>query len=315
MRCFVTGATGLIGSHLVRLLLENDCQVGVLMRPTSDPWRIQDVLHHLHVITGDLTVIEQAGQAIQKFAPDVILHLGWYGVSNRYRNDPAQVSQNLYWSLKLLQLAREAGCQCWVGLGSQAEYGSHDGVLTEDLPTRPVTIYGVVKLCVGLLSQKLCKVYGIRFLWLRLLAAYGPTDDPEHMIPYVILSLLRGQKPALTLGEQRWDYLYVEDAARAIWQVVTHPTAQGIFNLGSGEAHTVRNIVECIRDLIDPGLPLGLGEVPYRPDQTMHLQADISKLKQVTGWSPHIDLDEGLRRTAKWFQTNMGGATDGGYGR
>ena len=315
MRCFVTGATGLIGSHLVRLLLENECQVGILLRATSDPWRIQDVFHRLHHITGDLAVIGQASPAIQKFAPDVVFHLGWYGVGSRYRNDPAQVSQNLYGSLKLLQVAREAGCQCWVGLGSQAEYGRYDGILAEDLPTRPETMYGVVKLCVGLLSQKLCDAYGIRFVWLRLLATYGPMDDPEHMIPYVILTLLRGQKPTLTLGEQRWDYLYVEDVARAIWQVVTHPMVQGIFNLGSGEAYTVRNIVEHIRDLIDPGLPLGLGEVPYRPDQTMHLQADISKLKQVTGWSPHIDLDEGLRRTVKWFQMNMGGATDGGYGR
>lgn len=305
MRCFVTGATGLIGSHLARLLLENDCQVGVLVRPTSDPWRIQDVLHRLHVITSDLTVIERANPAIQKFAPDIVFHLGWYGVGSRCRNDPAQVSQNLYGSLKLLQVAREAGCQRWVGLGSQAEYGRYDGILVEDLPTRPETMYGVVKLCVGLLSQKLCEVYGIRFVWLRLLAAYGPMDDLEHMIPYVILSLLRGQKPALTSGEQRWDYLYVEDAASAIWQVATHPTAQGIFNLGSGEAFPVRSIVERIRDLIDPSLPLGLGEIPHQPDQIMHLQADITRLREATGWTPQVSLDEGLRMTVAWYRAYL----------
>ena len=304
MRCFVTGGTGLIGSHLVRLLLEQDCQVGVLVRATSDLWRIQDVLHRLHVITGDLAVIGQAGPAIQKFAPDVVFHLGWYGVGSRYRNDPAQVSQNLYGSLKLLQVAREAGCQCWVGLGSQAEYGRYDGILVEDLPTRPETMYGVVKLCVGLLSQKLCETYGIRFAWLRLLAAYGPMDDPQHMIPYVILSLLRGQETALTSGEQHWDYLYVEDAVRATWQVSAHPTAQGIFNLGSGEAYTVRSIVEHIRDLIDPGLPLGLGEVPYRPDQIMHLQADVARLRKATGWTPRVGMDKGLERTVAWFRDN-----------
>jgi len=303
MRCLVTGATGLIGSHLVRLLLENDAEVAVLMRSTSDPWRIKDVLHSLHAITGDLSTIEEAEAAIRKFSPEVVFHLGWYGVGSRYRNDPAQVTQNLYGSLKLLQLAHEAGCQRWVCLGSQAEYGPYDGVLTEDLPTRPVTLYGVVKLCVGLLSQKLCESYGMGFTWLRLLAVYGPMDDQEHLIPCVIVTLLRGQKPSLTAGEQRWDYLYVEDAARAIWQAATNPATQGIFNLGSGEAYTVRSIVERIRDMIDPGLPLGFGEVPYRPDQIMHLQADISRL-QTTGWLPQVRIDEGLRRTVAWFREN-----------
>ena len=304
MRCLITGATGLIGSHLVRLLLEHDVQVGVLIRPTSNPWRIKDILHRLYTITGDLVTIEETGTAIRDFAPDTVFHLGWHGVGNRYRNDPAQVTQNLHGSLKLLQLAHEAGCQRWVGLGSQAEYEPVNRVITEDMPTRPVTIYGVVKLCVGLLSQKLCETYGIGFTWLRLLAAYGPMDDAEHLVSRVTLALLRKEKPALTPGEQKWDYLYVEDVARAIWQTATNPAAQGVFNLGSGEAYTVKSIVERIRDMIDPSLPIGFGEVPYRPDQVMHLEADISRLRQVTGWSPQISLDEGLRRTVDWFKEN-----------
>ena len=124
------------------------------------------------------------------------------------------------------------------------------------------------------------------------------------MLPSVILALLRGEKPALTLGEQRWDYLYVEDAVDAIWRAATTSSAQGVFNLGSGEAHTIKSIVERVRDLIDHNLPLGFGEVPYRPDQIMHLQADISRLKQVAGWSPQVSLDEGLRRTVDWFGEN-----------
>jgi nucleoside-diphosphate-sugar epimerase len=305
MRCFVTGATGHIGSHLVRHLLERNVEVAALVRPrTSNLWRIEDILGRLHVIKGDLSHIDHSSTAIREFAPEIVIHLGWHGVSSGYRNDPAQITQNLYGSLKLLQLAHEGGCQKWVGLGSQAEYGPSNEVLTEDLPTRPVTTYGVVKLCLGLLSQKLCEAYGIGFAWLRLTASYGPMDDYHHMIPELILKLLRGQKPALTLGEQRWDYLYAEDAVEAIWQAAITPEARGIFNLGSGEAHTIRSITERVRDLIDPNLPLGFGEVPYRPDQVMHLQADISRLREATGWSPRVSLDEGLRRTVEWFMEN-----------
>ena len=305
MRCLVTGATGHIGSHLVRYLLDRNVEVAALVRPTTgNLWRIKDMFPRLHLINGDLAAIDEAAAAIRDFAADTVFHLGWHGVSGRHRNDPAQVTQNVYGSLRLLELAHEVGCKRWIGLGSQAEYGVCNGVLTEDMPTRPVTTYGVAKLCLGLLSEKLCQAYGIGFTWLRFTAAYGPMDDRDHMIPQVILKLLQGEKPSLTPGEQRWDYLYVEDVATAIWQAASHPVAQGIFNLGSGEAHTVHSIVECIRDLIDPGLPLGFGEVPYRPDQIMHLQADISRLRQVTGWSPQVSLDEGLRRTVEWYREN-----------
>lgn len=279
MRCLVTGGTGHLGSYLVRLLLEQGCQVAVLVRPTGNPWRIKEVFHRLQIITGDLVAMDEAAVDVRKFAPEVVFHLGWYGVGSSYRNDPAQIMQNLDGSLKLLQLACESCCQRWVYLGSQAEYGFFEGVLDEDLPLRPVTAYGITKLSVGLLSQKLCETYNIGFTWLRLLATYGPMDDPKHLIPYVILTLLRGQKPVLTQGEQRWDYLYVEDAAGAIWQAATAPDAQGIFNLGAGKADTVKSIVLRIRDLIDPDLPLNFGEVPYRSDQIMHLQADISRLQ------------------------------------
>lgn len=305
MRCLVTGATGHIGSHLVRYLLERGVEVAALVRPTtSNLWRIEEILHRLHIIKGDLSNIDRSKAAIQRFAPDIVIHLGWRGVTSGHRNDPVQITQNLSGSLRLLELAHQGGCQRWIGLGSQAEYGPYDRVLTEDLPTRPVTAYGVAKLCLGLLSGKLCEAYGIGFTWLRLTASYGPMDDYDHMIPELILKLLRGEKPSLTLGEQRWDYLYVRDAVEAIWRAAITPEAQGIFSLGSGEAYTIRSIAERIRDLIDPNLALGFGEVPYRPDQVMHLQADISRLKRAIGWAPQVRLDEGLRRTVEWVKGN-----------
>jgi nucleoside-diphosphate-sugar epimerase len=304
MRCLVTGATGHIGSHLVKRLLERNVDVAVLVRPTSNLWRIEDALCRLQVVRGDLANIHQSSAAIQEFAPEVVFHLGWYGVSGQHRNDVAQLSQNLYGSIELLRLAYECGCRRWIGLGSQAEYGAYDGILTEDSPTRPATLYGTVKLCVCLLSQKLCEVWKVDFVWLRLLASYGPMDDVEHMIPSVILRFLRSEKPDLTSGEQQWDYLYVEDVAEAVWRAAITPEAQGIFNLGSGEAYTIRSIVERIRDVIDPLLPIGFGDIPYRSDQIMYLQADITRLRQATGWSPRVRLDEGIQRTVEWFREN-----------
>jgi UDP-glucose 4-epimerase len=230
-----------------------------------------------------------------------VIHLAWQGVTNTARNDPEQITQNVPGMLVLCDAAHKAGCRCWVGIGSQAEYGSIQGVLTEDLPLHPSTAYGSAKLAAEMLTQKLCELYGVRFVWFRLLATYGPQDDQRHLIPSVIQKLLRGERPSLTAGGQRWDYLYITDAAEAIVRVVS-AQVHGVFNLASGEAVPVRYIVERIRDLIDPALPLGFGELPYPPDQVMRLQANISKLTLATDWKPQVCLEEGLARTVDWHR-------------
>lgn len=305
MRCLVTGATGFVGSHLVRLLLQKGNEVSVLMRPNSNHWRIGDILSTVRVIHSEIAAVKQVSDEIRSLKPDVVFHLAWHGGNSyKYQNDPSQIFENLYGSLELVQIAKEAGSQRWVGLGTSVEYGKYEIPITESLRPMPNTLYGISKYCTCLAAQKFSQLYEINFVWLRPFWIYGPYDDPLRMLPSVILALLRGEKPALTLGEQRWDYLYVEDAVDAIWRAATTSSAQGVFNLGSGEAHTIKSIVERVRDLIDHNLPLGFGEVPYRPDQIMHLQADISRLKQVAGWSPQVSLDEGLRRTVDWFGEN-----------
>jgi nucleoside-diphosphate-sugar epimerase len=83
--------------------------------------------------------------------------------------------------------------------------------------------------------------------------------------------------------------------------VAETPGAAGVFNLASGRVETIRRIVEMVRDLIDPSLSLGFGEVPYRPDQVMCMQADIRRLVKTTGWRPETSLEAGLQKTVQWF--------------
>ena len=217
-----------------------------------------------------------------------------------------QVTANLSAHLDLVAAAGRAGCRRFVALGSQAEYGPHPARIDERAATQPVTLYGAVKLAVGLIGRQLAARTHMEFVWLRLFSTYGPMDDPGWLIPSVTLQLLRGRRPDLTAGTQKWDYLFVGDAARAVAEAATAAALDGTFNLGSGRAVAVRDIVGIVRDLVDPRLPLGLGALPFGPNQVMHLEADISKLSAAIPWRPTTSLEDGLARTVEWYRDNQG---------
>jgi nucleoside-diphosphate-sugar epimerase len=149
---------------------------------------------------------------------------------------------------------------------------------------------------------------GRPYAWLRLFSSYGPDDDPSWLIPYLVRTLLAGEKPRLTRAEQVWDYIHVADAAAAIIATLDAGVT-GIFNLGSGEARPLRGIVEFLRDAIDPSLPLGFGEVAYRPDQVMHLESDVGALRAATGWAPRVPLEQGLAEVIAWHRATQRDAT------
>lgn len=303
MRCLVTGASGFLGSHLVRKLLGEGHEVLAVVRESSNLWRIGNDLHRLRLVQSTLGELRIIAEDIRAFHPETVFHLAWTGGNSRkYLNDASQVFDNVPGSLDLVRLSAEAGCSQYLFLGSAVEYGAWKTPVHEmDIP-EPNSLYGLAKLTTSQLSESLCSQFGVRFCGVRLFWAYGPMDDPLRMVPSVITKLLARERPSLTLGEQAWDFLYVEDAVRALLALAESNSASGVFNLGSGTPITIRDMVTQIRDAIDPALELGFGEVPYPPGQAMHLQADNSRLKAATGWSPNVSAPEGIQRTVDWYR-------------
>lgn len=301
MKVAITGASGFLGSYVLRHLVDGGAEALVLLRDPAAAWRVRDVLPHTRVQRADLSDPGTYAQALRDFAPTHLVHLAWDGVAGKSRNDTAQW-RNVAHSMQLLEAALEAGAGHFVGLGSQAEYGPCSQRIDETVATRPTTMYGAAKLATCVLAERLCATRGARFAWLRLFSSYGPMDNPDWMIPYLAATLLRGEKPKVTAAEQRWDYIYIDDAARAVDAVARRPEARGVFNLGSGTAPVLRDVIEMIRGEASPAAAIGYGEVPYRPDQVMHLEADIARLTGATGWKPAMPLAEGIRRTVDWVR-------------
>lgn len=303
MRCLVTGASGFLGSWLVRQLLAEGDEVVAVVRSATVPPRLIGVDGNLRFAHADLASISTISSSIHIFRPETVFHLAWWGGnSSSFVNDPGQVYTNTQGTLDLLRIAHEAGAASFLFFGTSVEYGNYSVPVRETDPTTPKNLYGTAKNALMQLTQALAAQWQMRFCGIRPFWTYGPMDDELRMIPSVTRQLLQGNKPKVTAGEQLWDFLYVEDAARAITALGHNPQASGIFNLGSGAPVPLKQVIATIRDLVDPALEIGFGEIPYAPGQIMHLEADISRLRQATGWSSSVSLEEGLRRTVDWYK-------------
>ena len=297
LHAVITGASGFIGAAAAADLLASGHKVTALLRPDSNPARLQHlpnlhILHHSHL--ADPATIA----ALKAASPDVFIHCAWRGVGGQDRNEAFQITDNIRMSMDSVDLAAAAGCQRWIGLGSQAEYGNQNRRLNEDAPTLPTTLYGKAKLATGIACLALAEARGLSAAWLRVFSTYGPGDSPHWFLQYALREFRAGKSPDLTLCTQLWDFLHVNDAARAISATAATPTASGNFNLGSGSALPLRFWLDLLRSATNSSSEPNYGAVPFRPDQVMHLEADISKLTAATGWEPLISPADGIASLA-----------------
>jgi UDP-glucose 4-epimerase len=305
VRILVTGAGGFIGSAVVTHAVNAGHSVVATIRPGGDQSRLEAVKTQISLMQLDLRDQAQLEAMLAEHRPDVVIHVAWSGVSNRARLDQLQINDNIASSCGLIKAAATHGVTKFVGIGSQGEYGPREGAIKEtDLP-HPTTLYGAAKLAVHYLTRQLAAQAGISYAWIRVFAAYGPGDNSHWLIGSLIDQMLSGRRPQTTLGEQFWDYLFIDDVATAIVAVATLDAALGVFNLASGQPVQIRSLVEKLRDLSAPTLELVFGEIPYRPDQIWHMTADITRLKQLTGWTPQTSLDAGLAQTVQWQRERL----------
>ncbi len=293
-RAVITGATGAVGTAVVRELIRRGAEVLVLAREGSA--RNSNIPQHELVRIKYCSLDELASlenESGQDY--DAFFHLAWAGTTGQARNDMYLQNQNVRYALDAVGAAHRLGCRVFIGTGSQAEYGRHEGILTPETPVFPETGYGMGKLAAGHMTRSYAHQLGMKHIWTRILSIYGPHDTDRSLVMTVINELLAGNVPQLTKGDQMWDYLYSDDAARALVMLAESGQDGSTYVLGSGTARPLRSYIEDIRDVVSMGAKLGLGAIDYYPGQVMFLKADTSEIEKDTGWKAEISFENGIR--------------------
>ena len=300
----ITGPTRSIGQALCRLLLSNGITIYAVCRPDTPRAECLPEDSNLHIIYCDVSQIECLSEKMTGIKVDAFFHLAWVGNDGNNRNNMELQTANIRYALNACRAAYDLNCRVFIGAGSQAEYGHANEVLTPDTPCFPEIGYGMAKLCAGQMTRLECHRMGIDHIWPRFLSVYGPYEQVTSMTISTIVKLLNNEVPALTAGEQIWDYLFADDAAEALYDMAVNGRDGVVYTVGGGEARPLREYVEIIRNSIDPDLQIDFGAIPYTPNQLMHLEADISALTDDTGFLPHTRFEDGIQKTIEWVRSS-----------
>ncbi len=290
-RLIVTGATGCVGSAIVRRALAQSMEVTCIVHEGSERLANLPVDSRVKVVGCDLS--DYASLRLEG-SYDAFIHLSWEKTFGASRDDAEVQARNIQFTLDACQLAKRCGCKVFVGAGSQAEYGVQSVDLTPELPVKPESGYGIAKYAAGKLSAMLCKSLGIRQNWVRILSVFGPNDGENTLISYVIRELKAGRSPELTKCEQIWDYLYADDVGDAILAIAEKGIDGKAYPLGSGKGRKLSEYVEDIRRIINPTVEVKFGAKDYYPHQPMCLVADLKELIKDTSWRPIFTFDKGI---------------------
>ncbi|WP_413508539.1 dTDP-glucose 4,6-dehydratase [Serratia proteamaculans] len=332
-RILVTGGAGFIGSAVVRHIIEAT-QDSVLV---VDKLTYAGNLESLSVIADNprysfeqVDICDRAAldRVFAEYQPDVIMHLAAESHVDRSIDGPAAfIETNVVGTYTLLEAARHY----WQPLDAEKKQGFRfhhistdevygdlhgtDDLFTETTPYSPSSPYSASKASSDHLVRAWLRTYGLPTLVTNCSNNYGPYHFPEKLIPLVILNAVAGKPlPVYGDGAQVRDWLYVEDHARALYQVVTEGVVGETYNIGGHNERKNIEVVHTICDLLEelaPNKPQGVEKyrdlityVKDRPGHDMRYAIDAGKIDRELGWHPQETFESGIRKTVSWYLNN-----------
>jgi CDP-glucose 4,6-dehydratase len=309
---FVTGGYGVLGSWLVKALVARGDRVTVLRRDRvpQSALILEGTEAKVTVVTGDLSDADLMDRALGEHEIDTVYHLAAQTIVGTANASPTSTFEtNIRGTWVLLEACRLHGIERVVVAASDKAYGPHDELpYREEFALQPKFPYDVSKAATDMIARSYWHTFELPVAVTRFANLYGGGDlNRSRLIPEAVAAALGGRQPVIRSdGSPERDFLYVEDAVSAylaITDALDEGGARGeAFNAGGGKPHSVLEVVELVcraagtdvePDVRGKGTPAGEIDRQY---------VDPTKLREMTGWTPAVDLEEGLRRTVDWYR-------------
>lgn len=305
----VTGGTGFVGANLVHRLLDNGYNVHLLVRASHQTWRIQTIQDKLDLHIADLSDETAVKRIIQVVKPQWIFHLATYGAYSWQKHTRQTIDTNLIGTVNLVNACLDVGFEAFINLGSSSEYGFKDHAPSEDEIVRPNSDYAVMKSAATNYCQYVAYRDSVPIYTLRLYSVYGAYEEPNRLIPSLLIHGLQGKLPDLVSPHIGRDFIHINDVLDACFAVVNRATELengAIFNVGSGIQTTLENAVSAILYMFDLDIQPEWDSMQNQDWDTSIWVANIDKIKTHLDWMPKNSFEQGLKQTINWMNTTPG---------
>ena len=293
MKIAISGASSFIGMRLIKDIDTRNWDIIAVVREKSKSIPELQSFSNVEIVECNMEDYHSLGEKIGRV--DCFMHLSWNGTRGEDRANEKMQLLNYNYGLAAVESMINAGCKRIVTAGSQAEYGPHKEIINESSLCIPNTEYGKYKLKFYEAVKAICESKGISYKEPRYFSLYGPDDTDKTMIISMLKNMIHGEPCELTECIQMWDFLYIDDAIKALIKLCETDCADGVYNFGSGDCRQLKDFVEEMKLLSESNSELLYGAVPYPATGMVSICPDITKLRNETGWSPKISFREGIK--------------------
>ena len=304
----VTGGAGFIGANLVRKLISfSGFKVFIIEKKDANLWRLKGITDKIIIKYVDLEDQGGLSKAINDIKPDVVFHLASYGVYPSFQSDLRKmVRVNIEGTLNLINSLKGHSILSFIYTGTYFEYKEKKSKIDENDIIEPLIFYAITKFTAELFLKKFAKEENIPVVDLRLFTPYGCYEDSQRLIPYIILNALKNEKIELVSPDNTRDFIFIEDVVNLFLKIAknSHNYKGEIFNVGSGEQYSVKEVVNIIEKKLGKKLNVKYGFRASYYKKDMKALANNAKAKNTFNWQIENNLESGISKTIDWFKKN-----------
>ena len=298
-KVIVTGANGFIGSALCRGLSAKGIEVIAVVHNYQNDMFVSD--KNIRTIWCDLSQFSKLPELINDNNIDALYHLAWAGSAGEMRGNSDIQLSNVKYTCDTIKACDTIGCKRFIFASSIMEYEVAALMETDAVPSIN-TLYSSAKIAADYMGRAIAGKIKIDYIRALISNIYGPGEKNQRLINTSLQKLMRGEHCSFSAGEQMYDFIYIEDATKALIAAGDLGLSNKTYYIGSLQPRPLKEFLYELRDQVDPKIEIGLGEIPYEGVSLSYKEFDINALKKDTGFIPSISFAEGIQNTILWMR-------------